>query len=246
MTVGSEIHDKEHCHRHRLYDKMGANLAVCGPPSDIEDNTNFCVRFVPALLGEECGSQEACLARGTKHFFCRFPTYQEKAMLQAPKVELPGDDARWRIVQGMMRRNGFSRHALIETLHTVQESFGYLDHESLRFVAESLRVPYSRVYSVSTFYHMFSLKPAGEHTCVMCTGTACYIKGINKMLEDIEQTYEIKPGATTQDGKISLLTARCLGSCGLAPVAVFDGEVVGKLNADDVGERLAKWSNGHV
>ena len=113
-------------------------------------------------------------------------------------------------------------------------------------MADSLHVPLSRVYGVSTFYHLFSLKPAGEHSCVMCTGTACYIKGINAMLAEIEETYDIKPGETTDDEKISLLTARCLGSCGLAPVAVFDGEVVGKLDAQEVNGRLAAWSDGDV
>ena len=167
-------------------------------------------------------------------------------MLRAPKVEPPSEDNRWRIVQGTMRRNGFSRHALIETLHTVQESFGFIDDESMHFVAESLHVPLSRVYGVSTFYHLFTLKPAGDHTCVMCTGTACYIKGINNMLAKIEEAYGIKPEETTQDGKISLLTARCLGSCGLAPVAVFDGEVVGKLDSQGLEKRLANWSNGDV
>lgn len=167
-------------------------------------------------------------------------------MLRAPKVEPPSDDKRWRIVQGTMRRNGFSRHALIETLHTVQESFGYIDDDSMHFVAESLHVPLSRVYGVSTFYHLFSLEPAGDHSCVMCTGTACYIKGINDMLAEIEEKYEIKPGETTEDGKLSLVTARCLGSCGLAPVAVFDGEVVGKLDSEDLAARLAEWSNGDV
>lgn len=167
-------------------------------------------------------------------------------MFRAPKVETPSDDNRWRIVQGTMRRNGFARTALIETLHTVQESFGYIDDEAMHFVAESLHVPLSRVYGVSTFYHLFSLKPAGEHTCVLCTGTACYIKGVNKMLAEIAEEYGILPGETTEDGQLSLLTARCLGSCGLAPVAVFDGEVVGKLDAVELAERLEKWSNGDV
>ena len=167
-------------------------------------------------------------------------------MLRAPKVEPPSDDKRWRIVQGTMRRNGFSRHALIETLHTVQESFGFIDDDSMHYVAESLHVPLSRVYGVSTFYHLFSLKPAGDHTCVMCTGTACYIKGINDMLAQIDEKYEIRPGETTEDGKVSLLSARCLGSCGLAPVAVFDGEVVGKLDPEGLAARLAEWSNGDV
>ncbi len=163
--------------------------------------------------------------------------------LRMRKVEPPSDDKRWRIVEAAMRRNGFARHALIETLHTVQESFGFLDEDSLHFVAESLRVPLSHVYGVSTFYHLFSLKPAGNHTCVICTGTACYIKGTPNMLADIEQNYGILPGETTADGEISLLSARCLGSCGLAPVAVFDGEVVGKLTATDAIARLRRWGD---
>ncbi len=163
--------------------------------------------------------------------------------MKTKTINPPSDDKRWRIVQATMRRNGFERHALIETLHTVQESFGFLDEESLRYVANSLRVPLSQVYGVSTFYHLFSLKPAGKHTCVMCTGTACYIKGIPAMLKAVEEHYEIKPGETTADGQISLMTARCLGSCGLAPVAVFDGEVLGKLTTDAVASRLDQWSD---
>jgi bidirectional [NiFe] hydrogenase diaphorase subunit len=155
------------------------------------------------------------------------------------KIEPPSDDKRWRIVQATMQRNGFERDGLIETLHTVQESFGFLDDESLRYVATSLNAPLSQVYGVSTFYHLFSLKPAGQHTCVVCLGTACYIKGIPLLLKEIEKRYGIKAGQTTPDGKLSLMTARCLGSCGLAPVAVFDGEIAGKVAVDDALARLA-------
>ena len=160
-------------------------------------------------------------------------------MLQkSRKVALPSDDKRWRIVQGTMRRNGYARHSLIETLHTVQESFGFLDEKSLHFVAESLRVPLSQVYGVSTFYHLFSLKPAGKHACVTCTGTACYIKGAPNLLKAIEKKYGIKPEETTEDGTLSVLTARCVGSCGLGPVALIDGEVAGKLTPERLTERL--------
>jgi bidirectional [NiFe] hydrogenase diaphorase subunit len=162
-------------------------------------------------------------------------------LLRTPKVEPPSDDKRWRIVEATMRRNGYERNALIETLHTVQESFGFLDEPSLRYVAGMLKVPLSQVYGVSTFYHLFSLKPAGDHTCVMCTGTACYIKGGAKMMNEIVETYDLHAGETTEDGRVSLLTARCLGSCGLAPVGVFDGEVVGKLNSDSLHTRLGAW-----
>lgn len=137
-----------------------------------------------------------------------------------------------------MQRNGFERDGLIETLHTVQESFGFLDDDSLRYVAASLNAPLSQVYGVSTFYHLFSLKPAGQHTCVVCLGTACYIKGMPALLKQIEARYGIKAGETTEDGTLSLLTARCLGSCGLAPVAVFDGNIAGKLDVAEAMHRL--------
>lgn len=168
-------------------------------------------------------------------------------MLANPKqIDPPTDDKRWRFVQAAMRRNGFRRSALIETLHTVQEAFGFLDEESLQYVASSLHVPLSQVYGVSTFYHLFSLKPAGKHSCVVCTGTACYIKGGPKLLEQIEHVYGIKPGETTDDELISLLTARCVGACGLAPVAVFDGEVLGNQQPEKTLSTLRRWSNDDV
>ena len=140
-----------------------------------------------------------------------------------------------------MLRHGFQPNALIETLHTVQESFGYLEKTGLRYVAQALRVPFSRVYGVATFYHFFTLKPPGKHTCVVCVGTACYIKGAHNLLADMEQTAKISPGETTPDGQVSLVTARCLGSCGLAPNAVFDGEVAGKVTLADLRKRVEGW-----
>ena len=133
---------------------------------------------------------------------------------------LPSDDKRWKIVNGTMRKNGFARHALIETLHTVQSSFGYLDDDAIRFVARSLRVPLSQAYGVVTFYHYFSLKPPGKHTMTICAGTACYIKGADKLVAAAEKRLGIPQGQTTKDGKISLMTARCVGACSRAPVVL--------------------------
>jgi bidirectional [NiFe] hydrogenase diaphorase subunit len=152
----------------------------------------------------------------------------------------PSDDKRWKIVDATARRHGREPHALIETLHTVQECFGYLDENALRFVAAMLSVPLSRVYGVATFYHFFTLKPQGKHTCVVCTGTACYIKGAPALLAAVEKTYGIKPGETTPDGELSLVTARCLGSCGLAPAAVVDSVVLGKVVPAGMLARVAK------
>ncbi len=155
---------------------------------------------------------------------------------------LPSDDKRWKIVNGTMRKNGFARHALIETLHTVQSSFGYLDDDSIRFVAMSLHVPLSQAYGVVTFYHYFSLKPPGKHTMTICTGTACYIKGTDKLLASAEKYLAIPQGQTTKDGLISLTTARCVGACGRAPVALSDGELQGQITGDELILQLERWS----
>ena len=161
-------------------------------------------------------------------------------MNYAEQPSLPSADKRWKIVEATARRYGREPHALIETLHTVQESFGYLDETALRFVAGSLRLPLSRVYGVATFYHFFTLKPKGEHTCVVCTGTACYIKGASALLEVVRVRYGIRPGETTADNKLSLLTARCLGSCGLAPAVVLDSAVLGKAAPAEMMERIGR------
>ena len=155
---------------------------------------------------------------------------------------LPSDDKRWKIVNGTMRKNGFARHALIETLHTVQSSFGYLDDDAIRFVALSLRVPLSQAYGVVTFYHYFSLKPPGKHTMTICSGTACYIKGTDKLLAAAEKKLGISQGQTTPDGAISLTAARCVGACGRAPVVLTDGELVGQMTSQQMIEQLERWA----
>ncbi len=157
------------------------------------------------------------------------------------KPVAPTQDKRWKLVDATMRRMGQQSRGLIETLHTVQEAFGYLDEGALRYVATSLRVPLSRAYGVATFYHFFTLKPAGKHTCVVCLGTACYIKGAQQLLDTLNHDLNIAPGETTADGEVSLLTARCLGSCGLAPAVVYDNQVAGKVDTQSLRQHLSKW-----
>jgi bidirectional [NiFe] hydrogenase diaphorase subunit len=146
----------------------------------------------------------------------------------------PSDDKRWKIVETRMRRMGDRPSALIEALHSAQEAFGYLDDDALNYVGDTLGVPHSRVYGVATFYSFFTLKPQGEHTCVVCTGTACYINGAKDILTALQRDLQVKPKETTADGKLSLLTARCLGACSLAPAVIVDGDVKGKVNAGDL------------
>ncbi|HEX4086935.1 MAG TPA: bidirectional hydrogenase complex protein HoxE [Chthoniobacteraceae bacterium] len=163
--------------------------------------------------------------------------------MKIAKPSPPSDDKRWKIIDVKMRKLGYEPHALIEALHAVQDSFGFLDPKALKWVAKSLRVPPSRVYGVATFYNFFTLKPQGAHTCVVCLGTACYVKGAAAILEGIEQFAGIKPGETTPDKQISLLTARCIGACGIAPVVVYDGAPAGRLGADAAVERLKGFAH---
>lgn len=146
----------------------------------------------------------------------------------------PSEDKRWKIVETRMRRMGDRPSALIEALHAAQEAFGYLDDDALNYVGDTLGVPHSRVYGVATFYSFFTLKPQGEHTCVVCTGTACYINGAKEILAGLQRDLGVKPKETTPDGKLSLLTARCLGACSLAPAVIVDGDVRGKVNTGDL------------
>lgn len=144
----------------------------------------------------------------------------------------PQTDARYKMVEKTMKKLGYDRSALIETLHTAQETFGYLENEVLKFIARRLKLPFSKVYGVATFYHFFRLKPKGKHTAVVCTGTACYIKGAQKIVEALEARFDIKAGETTKDNLLSLLTARCVGSCSLAPIAIYDDKPVGNLSIE--------------
>ena len=101
-----------------------------------------------------------------------------------------------------MRRLGDRPAALIEALHAAQEAFGYLDTDTLNYVGDTLGVPHSRVYGVATFYSFFTLKPQGKHTCVVCTGTACYINGAKQILNGLEDALHVKPKETTADGDV--------------------------------------------
>ena len=148
------------------------------------------------------------------------------------------EDKRFKVLENAIKRHQYHQDALIEILHKAQEIFGYLEEEVLKYVAQKLKMPLSRVYGVATFYHLFQLKPKGEHTFVICMGTACYVKGADELLKALEEDVNIRPGETTPDGKISLMTARCIGACGIAPAAVIDDRVCGKQIPSDVLEKV--------
>lgn len=146
----------------------------------------------------------------------------------AAEAEHPSGDPRFTLIDRTLKRFRFQQDALIEVLHTAQEAFGFLEEDLLVYVARQLKLPPSWVYGVATFYHFFSLKPQGEHNCIVCMGTACYVKRAAEIVAALQAEYGVEPGQTTPDGKLSILTARCLGSCGLAPVIVLDGDVLAR------------------
>jgi len=150
-------------------------------------------------------------------------------------------DKRFKILEAHMKKYQHRHDALIEILHKAQELFGYLEDDLLLFVAHRLRLPPSRVYGVATFYHFFRLKPKGEHTCVVCMGTACYVKGADKILAAIERFAGVRAGETTPDGRVSVLTARCIGACGIAPAVVYDGNVAPHQTPDSAVATIQTW-----
>ena len=146
----------------------------------------------------------------------------------------PSGDNRFAVVDKHLKRARYAQDQLIETLHIAQDVFGYLDEGILIYVARALRLPPSMVYGVATFYQLFTFDPPGDHTCTVCTGTACFVKGADEIVASVAQAYDVPSGSTTDDGRLTLKTARCLGSCGLAPVVLLDGEVTGREGAETV------------
>lgn len=153
----------------------------------------------------------------------------------------PSGDKRFRMLETQIKRHQFRQDALIEVLHKAQELFGFLDDDLLLFVAQRLKVPPSLVYGVATFYHYFNLKPKGAHTCVVCMGTACYVRGADQVLAALEQATGVKAGGTTPGNEVSLLTARCIGTCGIAPAVVYDDKVAGKQTPAMALDHVKGW-----
>ncbi len=144
-------------------------------------------------------------------------------------------------LQEVIERNKELPGALLPILHDAQEIYGYLPIEVQQTVADGLGVSLSEVYGVATFYSRFSLTPKGKHRISVCLGTACYVKGGDKVLAAVEKKLGIKSGECTADGLFSIDSCRCVGACGLAPVMMIDEEVYGKLTPDLVDKIIDKY-----
>ena len=130
---------------------------------------------------------------------------------------------------------------LIMILHEAQSLLGYLPQEIQEVVAEQLEIPIAQVYGVVTFYSYFTMEPKGRFPISVCMGTACYVRGAEKILEEFERQLEIKVGETTSDGLFSLNCLRCVGACGLAPVVTIGDKVYGRLTTDKIRDILADY-----
>ena len=150
-------------------------------------------------------------------------------------------DERFHKIDAILEQTGRDEAMLIQILEQVQHELGYLPEEVQAYIAESLGIPLSQVYGVVTFYSLFTTEPVGKYIINICLGTACYVKGAERILSKVKTELGIDLGETTADGKFSIEPTRCLGACGLAPVFTINGEVYGKATVELVGKVLKEY-----
>lgn len=148
------------------------------------------------------------------------------------------DDKRRAMLEKVLKEHNYQESALLEILHRAQEIYGYLDKDLLIDISASLKLPPSHMFGVVTFYSFFKLRKPGEHVVTGCLGTACYVKGVEQIMEAIEQEFHLKRGGSTADGKLSLLLTRCIGACAMAPNIVVNDEVIGKATKEVVIQKI--------
>ncbi len=130
---------------------------------------------------------------------------------------------------------------LIMILQAIQRRYNYLPRPTLLYVSEKLNIPYSRIYEVSTFYSTFSLEPRGRNIISICTGTACHVRGAERVKEQIESNLDIKDGGTTEDKRYTLESVRCIGCCSLGPVIKINEDMHGRIATDEIDKVLNKY-----
>lgn len=132
---------------------------------------------------------------------------------------------------------------LINVLHKTQHTFGYLPAEVQEVIARELKIPVAKVYGVVTFYSFFTMLPKGKNPISICMGTACYVRGAEKVLDELKKELNIKVGETTPDGKFSLSCLRCVGACGLAPVLMVGEKTYGRVSPEGIKDILKEYEN---
>ena len=150
-------------------------------------------------------------------------------------------EAKVNFIKEVCKSFGNKPGEVINVLHKVQGEYGYLPAEVQELVAKELGIPVSRVYGIVSFYSFFTMTPKGEHPISVCLGTACYVRGAEKVLDELKRQLGIGVGEVTPDGKFSLTCLRCVGACGLAPVIEVGEKVYGRMTPDRVKDVLAEY-----
>jgi bidirectional [NiFe] hydrogenase diaphorase subunit len=151
---------------------------------------------------------------------------------------LSASETRRSMLEKVLKEHNFQESALLEILHKAQEIYGYLSRDLLMDISQSLSLPPSHVFGVATFYSLFKLTEPGEHIVTGCLGTACYVKGVEEIMQAVEREFKVKRGETTLDRKLSVFVTRCIGACAMAPNMVVDEEVIGKATKELVLEKI--------
>ena len=141
-------------------------------------------------------------------------------------------------IDSIIQQYGARESAILGILQDIQAEEKYLPKEALEYVSQKMNIPLVQVFRIATFYNALSLKPRGRHKIDVCLGTACHVRGGNKIMDKLERDLGISVGETTKDKKITLESVRCVGCCSLGPVAVVDGEVFGRLTQEKVPKLL--------
>jgi NADH:ubiquinone oxidoreductase subunit E len=143
-------------------------------------------------------------------------------------------------IKRLVKQNGKKQRSLIPVLQDIQKEYNWIPQEAIEIVAKELDIPLMDVYGVTTFYSTFSLEPRGEHIVTVCLGTACHVRGGQRINESISKELNISPGETTEDMKFTLETVNCLGCCAIGPIVVVDGEYYGGMTSQKVLALLKK------
>ena len=146
-------------------------------------------------------------------------------------------------MQEILKKYSKDKSNLIQILNEVQEYYGYVPTKAQMAISEYLGIEMAEIYGVITFYSRFTLKPKGKYHIAICLGTACFVKGSEKLLDTAKESLKIKEGETTEDGKFSLEATRCIGACGLAPVFTVNDEVYGKATPEMMKKIIEEYKN---
>ena len=147
-----------------------------------------------------------------------------------------GNDSRDKFMEELLNKFEPVKDNLIQILNGVQEHYGYIPKHAQEAISEYLKMPMAKIYGVITFYSRFTLEPKGKYNIAICMGTACFVKGSEKIMDRAKERLKIEPGKTTEDGVFSLEETRCVGACGLAPVFTVNGEVYGSATVQKLDQ----------